>query len=119
VYSALFRFWPVEDSEELVDGPTGCVEVARGGCLFAWNFSATRPPALTEAEKRHNTKHDAALLNSLLAYRLKIPQAKNRAMHYNRDLQRFLRQMSAIVRRPTTSTLKQFCISDKVTTRRV
>jgi hypothetical protein len=34
-------FWQLELSE-LADGPTGCGEVARCGCSFAWNFSATR-----------------------------------------------------------------------------
>jgi hypothetical protein len=31
----LFCFWPVEELEELADVPTGCGEVARGGCAFA------------------------------------------------------------------------------------
>jgi hypothetical protein len=35
-------FWPVEELEELADGPTGYGEVARAWCLFAWNFSLTR-----------------------------------------------------------------------------
>jgi len=39
-YSTLRRFRPVELAE-LADGPSGCGEVARGGCLFAWNFSVT------------------------------------------------------------------------------
>ena len=39
--STLRRFRPVEESAELVDGHCGCGEVARGGCLFAWNFSLT------------------------------------------------------------------------------
>jgi hypothetical protein len=37
---------------ELADGSTGCVEVARGGCLFAWNFSVTRSTVPTEKERR-------------------------------------------------------------------
>ena len=41
LYSTLRRFRPVEESAELADGPSGCGEVARGGCLFAWNFSVT------------------------------------------------------------------------------
>jgi hypothetical protein len=32
-------FRPVEKLAELAAGPTGCFEEARGGCLFAWNFS--------------------------------------------------------------------------------
>jgi len=37
LYSAVHGFCPVEVGEELADGPSGCGEVARGGCLFAWN----------------------------------------------------------------------------------
>ena len=44
-------FWSAGDLAELADGPTGCGEVARGGCLFAWNFSVTRSTVLTEAER--------------------------------------------------------------------
>jgi len=33
-YSAVKGFWPVEEFAELVDGSTGCGEVARGGCLI-------------------------------------------------------------------------------------
>ena len=40
------RFWPVQELAELADGPTGCVEVAWGGCLCVRNFSATRSPVL-------------------------------------------------------------------------
>jgi hypothetical protein len=35
-YSAVLRFWPV-GLALLSDGPTGRGEVARGGCLYAWN----------------------------------------------------------------------------------
>jgi hypothetical protein len=45
-------FWPVEELAELADGPTGCGEVARGGCSFAWNFSVKRSLVLTVAERR-------------------------------------------------------------------
>jgi len=45
-------FWPVEVLAELADKPTGCGEVARGGCIFAWNFSVTRTDVLTKAETR-------------------------------------------------------------------
>ena len=37
----------------LADGPTECVEVARGGCVLIWNFSVTGSTVITEAEKRH------------------------------------------------------------------
>jgi hypothetical protein len=52
VYGAVRGFWQVEDSAELADGPAGCGEVARGGCLFVWNFSVTRSTVLTEVERR-------------------------------------------------------------------
>ena len=41
-YSVVLAFWPLEELDELAAVPTGCGEVARGGCLFAWNFSVTR-----------------------------------------------------------------------------
>jgi hypothetical protein len=41
-YSALNGFWPVEDLAELADGPSWRGAMARGGCLFAWNFSVTK-----------------------------------------------------------------------------
>ena len=36
----------MEDLAELADVPTGCGEVARGGCSYAWNFSVTRSTVL-------------------------------------------------------------------------
>ena len=53
--NAVQIFWPVEELEELADGPTGYGDVARGGCLFAWNFNVTRSSVglLTGAQRRH------------------------------------------------------------------
>jgi hypothetical protein len=65
----------------MADGPTGCGDLARGGFLCAWNFSVTRSPVLMEAERstRPNmTMH--CISDSLLAYHLKIPLAKNNAL---------------------------------------
>jgi len=45
-YSPVHGFWPAEDLAELADEPTGCGEVARGGCFFASNFSVTRSSVL-------------------------------------------------------------------------
>ena len=45
-------FWLVEVLAKLANGPTGCGEVARGGCTFAWNFSVIRTAILAEAETR-------------------------------------------------------------------
>lgn len=52
-YSTLLCFWPVEGIAKLGDGPTGCHEVVKCGCSFAWNFSMTRSAAITEVERRH------------------------------------------------------------------
>jgi hypothetical protein len=51
-YCTLLRFWPAGDLALLADGPTGCGEGARGGCLFVWNVSVTRSTVLTEAERK-------------------------------------------------------------------
>ena len=51
-YSAVHGFWPVEELAKLADEPTGRCEVAKSGCLFAWNFSVTRSPVLAGAERR-------------------------------------------------------------------
>jgi len=55
----LLRFWLAEDLAKVADAPTGSDEVARGGCLLACNFRVTRSTAITEAEGRYLTKHDA------------------------------------------------------------
>jgi len=47
-------FWPVVDSAELADGPTGCGEMARGRRLFACNFSVTKSSVWTEAQRTLN-----------------------------------------------------------------
>jgi hypothetical protein len=51
-YSTVHGFWLVEVLEELVDWTTGCGEVARGGCLFAWNCSVIKTAVFNEAESR-------------------------------------------------------------------
>lgn len=45
-------FWSVEELVELVDGPTGCGKMARGGCLYARNFSVTMSTVLKVGERR-------------------------------------------------------------------
>jgi hypothetical protein len=40
-------FWPVEETAELAEGPTGCGEVVSFKCSFAWNFSVTRSAVLS------------------------------------------------------------------------
>jgi len=48
----VYDFWRVEELAELAGGPTECGEVARDGCLFAWNLSVTRTNVLTVVERR-------------------------------------------------------------------
>jgi len=52
MYSTVHGFWPVQEFVLMANGPTRCGEVARGGCLFAWNVRVTRPPVLTGAQRR-------------------------------------------------------------------
>ena len=42
----------MEELAELSECPTVCCEVARGGCLFAWNLSVTRLTVLTGVERK-------------------------------------------------------------------
>jgi len=73
-----------EELGELAVGPTECGEVARRGCLFAWNFTVTKTVVFTETERRSRTI--TALSRryySPPAYRLKIQPTKNHALHYS------------------------------------
>jgi len=45
-YSILLRFWLAKELPGLADGPSGCGEMATGGCSFAWNFCVTQSPVL-------------------------------------------------------------------------
>lgn len=49
----------LEKSAEPSDGPTGCGEVGRRGCLFAWNFAVTRSTVLDGGGGKDFTNHDA------------------------------------------------------------
>jgi hypothetical protein len=51
--TAVYGFWPAEVLAELADERTGCGEMARGGCSFAWNFSMASSALFTKAERRH------------------------------------------------------------------
>ena len=42
----------MEDLADLVDEPTGCGEVVRDGCLFAWNFSLAKLVVLTRGREQ-------------------------------------------------------------------
>jgi len=66
----------------LADWPTGCWEVARSGCC---NFSVTSQLYLRwRREGQEQTQRFRCISYSLLAYGLKIPPAKNNALHYNK-----------------------------------
>ena len=62
-YSAVHGFWPVEETAELAAGPTGCGDLARGGCSFACNFNATRSTVFTEAERRTRPNRRCRCIN--------------------------------------------------------
>jgi len=82
-YSAVLELWPLEDLAELQDGSTGCGELARGGCLCAWNFSVTRSFVLfVGGGWTRQTWRCRCVSDSLLVYRLKIPRVKNNALNY-------------------------------------
>jgi len=64
-FSALLLFWPLEDSAELADGPTGCGEMGNGRRLLSWNFSVPKSSVRsllysTEAEWKLD-QHDAVV----------------------------------------------------------
>ena len=63
------------------DGPSGYGEMARGGCLFAWNFSVTRSAVPTGGVEKPLDQTCRYISDSLPAYRLEIPPAKNRALY--------------------------------------
>lgn len=84
-YSAVNGFWPMEDFAELANGPTLCGEVARSGCLFAWNFWVTRSTVIRVRawEGLDQIWRCRSIRDSFLAYHLKTPLARNRALHYS------------------------------------
>lgn len=84
LYSTLFHFWLVGELVELADRGTGCGEMARGGCLFAWNFSVIRSALLMETESKalDQTWDCRFTSDSLLAYHFKILPTKTHALYY-------------------------------------
>jgi hypothetical protein len=69
-YSAMHGFWPLKELAKLADGPTGCRDVPRGGCLFACNFSEKRSSVFTAAKTLDQTRPCRcirALLNSTVS----------------------------------------------------
>jgi hypothetical protein len=51
-YSAMHFFWLVEEIAELADGPSGCDQLARGGYLFACDFSVARSAVVKEGGEK-------------------------------------------------------------------
>ena len=49
-------FLAVEGLVELAERPTGCGEVSRGGCSFAWNFIVIWSTVLMEKERNRPNK---------------------------------------------------------------
>lgn len=92
----MLAFWPLEELDELAAVPTGCGEVARGGCLFAWNFSVTRSFVLSgwRSEGLGHTWRCRCISDQFLAYCLNISRLKNHVLHYiwpdNTELTAFL-----------------------------
>jgi hypothetical protein len=75
-YSTLLRFWLVGNSAELADGPMGA---AKG----AWGATSVWKEQLSLRRRWGVDQIWRCISDSLLAYRSKIPPAKNRALHCN------------------------------------
>ena len=67
--------WPLKELAELADGPAGCGELARGGCLFASNFSATRSIVIYNFRRVLNAV--LCLLGNLPASKRLVPTLRN------------------------------------------
>jgi hypothetical protein len=51
-----YSLWPVEELGEQAEWSTGCGDGARGGCVFAWNFSVTSLPVRRRREVLDQTR---------------------------------------------------------------
>jgi hypothetical protein len=49
-YNAVHGFGLEEEPTEPSDGPIGCGELVRRGCLFAWNFTMTKSTVFAGGE---------------------------------------------------------------------
>jgi hypothetical protein len=76
----MLRLWLVKDLAVLVYEPTWCSEGPRGGCAFAWKDNCAYERM---REGLDQTRPCPCISDSLLAYRLTFPPAKNRALPYN------------------------------------
>ena len=72
----------MEELAELADGPTGCGEVARGGCFIYMKLQRDKVNCTRGGgEKPLDQTCCRCISDVLLAHRLKIPSAKIRALH--------------------------------------
>jgi hypothetical protein len=75
ICSAVHGFWPVEKLVELAGVLPGCGEMARGGCLFASNYSVTSSTVLAEAGRKARTN----MTHCCVSYSL--PACRTKIMH--------------------------------------
>jgi len=79
----------VEELAQLAGGPTGCGEVARGGCFICLELQCDKVNRKDGGgEKPLDQTCCRSVSDALLAHRLKIPPAKIRALH-NAILEQF------------------------------
>jgi len=66
-----------------MDGPTGCGEMAMGGCVYCLKLQYDKGQLYLRRRTavRNQTWRCCCKSDSLLAYSLKIPLAKNRPLH--------------------------------------
>jgi len=77
-------FWLVEVLVKLVDRPTGWGELARVGVyLLGTSVWQGQLHLWRWRERPHQTRWCHCISDLFLAYHLKIPLAKNQALHYN------------------------------------
>jgi len=79
LYRSVHGFWPVEELADLADGPTGSVELARGGLELHCDKVTCTDGGQKFLDQTWRCRY---ISDSLPAYGLKIPPARNRALHY-------------------------------------
>ena len=83
MYSAVHGFWPVWELADLADGPTGRGEVSKGWVFVCFEVQCDEFNPIMVAVRTRPIMTCRCVSDSLLAYGLKIPPAKNRALHYD------------------------------------
>jgi hypothetical protein len=82
LYSARYGFWPVEETAELTDKPTGFGDVARSTCLLGTSVWQGYLYLQRQRGGLHQTQRCQCISDFLLTCCLKIPPAKTHALHY-------------------------------------